>query len=110
MCLKDAFSLPVKKKKLPWSLKLPKYEYWVQKRQQGQMILFYTVEILDVHWMFSDLGSNPTQVILGKKVCSDFSIRIYVIFDDMIKSLHFYINRNYPTEIININVPCKSHM
>lgn len=54
------------------------------------MIPFYTVEILSVHCMFSDLGSNPTQVIPGKNICYDVSIRIYEIFDDMIKSLLFY--------------------
>lgn len=72
------------------------------------MIRFYTVEILNVHWIFSDLHSNPTEVISEKKICCDFSIRIYGIFNDIIKSL-FFINRNYHTEI-SINISCKNHM
>lgn len=68
MCLKDAFS-PVKKNStfMPWSLKLPKGAYWAQGSKQGQKIQFYTMEILSVSWIFSDLGSNHSQVTTEKK-------------------------------------------
>lgn len=37
------------------------------RSKQGQKIQFYTMEILSVSWIFSDLGSNHSQVTTEKK-------------------------------------------